>query len=199
MKLPQSLQRYRGGMPTEADDGAIVKMRVLKAAIAWVMERIPSASAGLSVQRGKDGDVWMVPGQTSSAGGTVAANGAVSPFYVGNAMPVIGGDRIDGSYTPLEIGAGTVYVVMTIAGTLTKLGGVFVQNIVIEQGDVTIDVTDTEPGPDDLISTSGTYSVVLATFSDGAKIYQARVGDWYLDVIDDRTGAGQASLVRVYQ
>lgn len=194
MKLPQSLQRYQGAIRSDADDSALVKLGTLKAWVALIIGLLPVPSRGITVRRSSHGDVWTVL-DASQPGGTVNADGTVAAFTIGGVMPTIGGDRLDEDYTPLDIGSGTVYVIVTIASTLTKQSGSFVQTITVTSA--AISTTDTDPGAAGLSSGSGGFSLVLATFQDGVKTYQGETGDWSVDVVDNRTGAGVATFVRI--
>lgn len=195
MKPPQELAKHLKHAQANAPEDAIVKVRTLLGWMAKIITLLPTPSRGIDVRRSLHGDIWTAGSGDLSAGGTVNANGTVSAYTIGGVMPTIGGDRLDDSYTPLTIGSGTVHVIATITATLADLGGAFIQSLAVTT--VTLATSGTDPGPSGLVSSTGTFEVLQATFQDGAKTYQRQTGDWSVDVIDDRTGAGSCTLVRI--
>lgn len=83
------------------DDGALVKLGTLKAAIAWIMRKIPNAGAGFALRSTPDGDVWT---QTVEAKPfQVSSRGRVNPGLVGAVMPTLGGVALDTTTNVLDL------------------------------------------------------------------------------------------------
>lgn len=196
MKLPPSLQNVRGGLPPGDDEGALVKMRTLKASLAWIVGMLPTPSRGITVRHSSHGDVWTVEAEASAPLLTVFPTGVVKPGTIGGTMPLIGADRLDEVPAPALTltGSGTEYVVVTINGTLNVVSGVFVSGLTLADGDVVISVEATDPGPTGLVSDDGTFAMLLATFVDGVKTYQHPGGNWNVEVCDDYSGTATGLL-----
>lgn len=196
MKVPQSLQKYQGApLAADAADNALVKLGTLKSFMARVIAMIPIPGVSLGVHRSKDGDIWYLRGESGAVGnGVVNANGTVTPLTVGGEMPKIDGVRLDNAPAPALAlsGIGAEYVVASISGTLTVIDGVLVTAFSV--GGVDISIAGTDPGSAGLVSDSGDFSVLMATFVSGVKTYQRSPGDWTLQVCDNGDGSATGVL-----
>lgn len=195
MKVPQSLQKYQSAsLAPDADDAALVRLGTLKSFVARLINLIPSPGVSFGVHRSKDGDIWYLRGGTAAVGnGVVNTDGTVTPFTVGGKMPVIGSARLDSNPAPaLSLArVGTEYIIAEISGTPTVISSVLVTAFAVDSVSIVVDSTD--PGPGGLVSDSGEFRVLMATFVAGVKTYQRSPGDWTLKVCDD--GAGTATGV----
>jgi len=138
--------------------------------------------------------------RVSGRGLDVGPGGTVVPSTIGGVVPKIGVNPISGSYTPLTIGSGTKHVIATISCTLTTStldSRVFVSPTLTDV-EVVISVTTTVPTSADLISSTGNFKLLLASFLDGSKTLQNGHGPitlWLQDALD---GSGIASLMVIY-
>lgn len=83
------------------DDGALVKLGTLKAAMAWMQRKIPSAGNGFAVRNTPDGDTWI---QTIEAKPfQVSSRGRVNPGLVGALMPTLGGEPLNTTAHVLDL------------------------------------------------------------------------------------------------
>lgn len=142
-------------------------------------------------------DVAAGGGSSSASQGLdCLADGQVVPATILGAMPTIGGDPIDGDYTPLTIGSGLRYVIATVSGTpvTTTLGGRVFFHPAMASISVAISVTTTAPTSLDLTSTSGTFKFLLATFNDGQRTAQNGHGPVTGFVQDHLDGSGYGTL-----
>jgi hypothetical protein len=199
MTPPAELAKHLGGLKADPPDEAIVKMKTLKAYLAQICLLIPSAGRGVGIRRTLNGDQWAV-NSSATKGLEVNADGTILAASIGGAMPTIGGTAIDAGYTPLTIGSGTKYVVATISCTFTTVtlaGRVFVSPVPTGLS-VSIAVTGTAPTSADLISTTGTFKLLLASFKDGVKTAQNGHGPLVLYLQDDLMGTGSAMLIVQY-
>ena len=197
MRPPQQLARYTGAaLKADADDQSLVKLGTLKAWLARVIQMIPVASRGITARRGLDGDVWTLEAG-SDHGLNVNANGTVTPSTIAGVVPTIGGDPINGTYTPLTIGSGTKHVIATITGTFvtsTLDSRVFVSPAMTGIA-VALSVTTTLPTGADLVNNTGSFILLLATFVDGVKTLQNGQGPVGAVLQDNLDGSGDALLV----
>lgn len=126
---------------------------------------------------------------------SVDRTGHIVPGLIGGFMPTIGGTALSGAYTPLSLtGSGTEHVICTLASTLTNPSGVFVTGLTITGAAFSI---GSDPGPSGLVSSTGAFTLLFATFVDGVRTFQTTPGDWSVDVIDSRAGDGACTLVRI--
>ena len=99
------------------DDGALVKLGTLKAALAWVTRKIPNAGAGFALRRSPDGDVWT---QTIEAKPfQISSTGKVHAAYVGVRMPTLGGGALDTTSNVLDLTQHGDYVYFKLNFTVT--------------------------------------------------------------------------------
>lgn len=121
----------------------------------------------------------------------------VIPGTVNNVIPTIGGTSLAVLPAPqLTVAAsGTKLIVLNINATLTKLDDVYVETAVVST--VTITVETTNPGPEGLISTAGTFHLVLATIVDGVRTSQEFNTSLSAQIVDDGSsdGAGELFIV----
>lgn len=90
------------------DDGALVKLGTLKAALAWLQRKIPNAGAGFAARSTPDGEVWI---QTIEAKPfQISSLGKVHPGLVGGLMPTLGGTGLDTTTSLLDLSATNDYV-----------------------------------------------------------------------------------------
>lgn len=161
---------------------------------------------GATASQGGDSDTLSFDvsgsgsGSTSEQGLDCLADGRVVAATILGVMPTIGGDRIDGSYTPLTIGSGTKYIIATVTGTpdTTTLSGRVFFHPAMSSISVAISVTATAPTAGDLTSTSGTFKIHLATFVDGRRTAQNGHGPITGFVQDQLDGSGYGTLSPVW-
>jgi len=198
MRPPQSLSRYVGAdLKASADDACLVKLGTMKAWMARVIQLIPVASRGIAARRSLDGDVWTFDPNSTDHGLSVNANGTVTPSTIAGVVPTIAGDPINGAYTPLVIGSGTVHVVALITGTfaVSTLDSRDFVSPVMTGVAVAIVTTGTLPTGDDLVNTTGDFVLLLATFVDGVKTLQNGHGPMGALLQDALDGSGTAQLI----
>lgn len=123
----------------------------------------------------------------------------VYPSTVLGIMPTIGGTALDDASPPtLTIPtSGTRYVVLNVSGTpstATVDGRVFF-NPVMSSIAVSITVESTAPTPTDLVSSTGDFLVLLATFVNGQLTAQNGYGPYSGFVQDALDGSGDGLLV----
>lgn len=120
------------------DDGALVKLGTLKAALAWISRKIPNAGAGFALRRTPDGDVWTQtveakPFQVSSAG-------RVNPGLVGLVMPTLGGEPLNTTANVLDLSSDAdgdlVYFQLNFTATWVEsyLASWTLDSVSVEQG-----------------------------------------------------------------
>lgn len=180
--------------------------------VAWCIRAMAkmAAASGMHLQiigarrASHDGDLGRFEIDASGGGGSgsdklnVDENGIVTPSTVGGVMPTIGGVALDHATPPaLSIsGSGTRYIVINISGTLnsnTYSGSTFIGSAMTSVT-VTITVETTEPTGDDLLSTTGSFKILLATFVDGVKLAQAINGPVQFIIHDVLDGSGTGYL-----
>jgi len=127
----------------------------------------------------------------------VSRSGIVTPSTIFGVMPTIGGSPLNSSPPPaLSIpSTGTRHVVITISGTpltTTLSGRIFIHNL--NSISVTISIQTTAPNSSDLVSSTGTYKLLLATFVNGSKTAQIGHGPISAGISDDLNGTGTGIL-----
>lgn len=154
---------------------------------------------GNAVVSGEQG-LEVIPRIRADEGGgfippfTVGGGGRVKPGLVDYVAPTIGGKSIlDDPPPTLDIPTtGTRHVVLTLNYTLTKTAGVFVAGATLNSASIAL--TSTQPDNNDLLNTTGTYKILLATFTDGRKTAQFAAGWLQGQVVDDGSGAGRGRI-----
>lgn len=127
----------------------------------------------------------------------VLSNGIVIPSTIFGVMPTIGGTPLNDAPPPtLSIpSTGTRHVVITISGTpvtTTLSGRIFIHNL--NSISVTISLDTSAPNTADLVSSTGTYKLLLATFDNGSKTAQIGHGPITAGISDDLNGTGTGIL-----
>lgn len=127
----------------------------------------------------------------------VSSSGIVTPSTIFGVMPTIGGSALNEDPPPtLSIpSTGTRHVVITISGTpltTTLSGRIFIHNL--NSISVTISLQTTAPNSADLVSSTGTYKLLLATFVNGSKTAQIGHGPITAGITDDLNGTGTGIL-----
>lgn len=197
MKPPQELAKHLKHATANAPEDAIVKVRTLLGWMAKIISLLPTPSRGIDVRRSLDGDIWAATGGGGTGNLTVTSAGVVKAGSVGGVMPTIGGDRLDELPAPTLglTGSGTEHVVINIDGALVVTAGVMVESLTLAAGDVTLTVESSDPGAPGLVSSDGSFAVLLATFVDGVQTYQRTPGDYILEVCDDNSGTATCHLL----
>lgn len=129
---------------------------------------------------------------------TVSANGQVVPGTVGGIMPTIGGVAIDTVPAPLLTIpiTGTQYVVINIEGTMSTASYAGASFVAAAMTDVTVTITveSSSPTGADMLSDTGTFKLLLATFVDGIKTHQGMIGPVTFIIQDTLDGSGTGYL-----
>lgn len=136
----------------------------------------------------------------STQGLDVSDAGIVVPATVLGEMPKIGSTRLDASSPPsLTIpSSGTQYVIITITGTLNVVGSIYVRPTFSSITSVIISVSTTAPTSANLISSTGVFVLLLATFISGVKTAQNGHGPIGGDLCDDQSKTATAILTPTY-
>lgn len=118
------------------DDGALVKLGTLKAALAWVMRKIPNAGAGFALRSTPDGDIWT---QTVEAKAfQVSSRGKVHAGLVGLVMPTLGGEPLNTTANVLDLTADGDFVYFklnfTVGWVESYLATWTLDSVQVEQG-----------------------------------------------------------------
>jgi hypothetical protein len=119
-RLDPALSKYSSPgfkLGNSDDDGALVKLGTLKAALAWIGRKIPSPGPGFALRRSPDGDIWT---QTVEAKPwQISSRGKVHPAYVGSVMPTLGGEALDTTSHILDLTQHGHYVYFKLNFTVT--------------------------------------------------------------------------------
>lgn len=136
----------------------------------------------------------------STQGLDVSAAGIVVPATVLGEMPKIGTTRLDASSPPsLTIpSSGTRYVIITITGSFSVVGGIFVRNTFSSLTSVVISLSTSSPGYAERVSSTGVFVLLLATFIDGIKTLQNGHGPIEGELCDDGSKTAKAILNPTY-
>jgi hypothetical protein len=119
-RLDPALSKYSSPgfkLGNSDDDGALVKLGTLKAALAWIGRKIPNAGPGFALRRSPDGDIWT---QTVEAKPwQISSTGKVHPAYVGLKMPTLAGGALDTTSNVLDLTQHGNYVYFKLNFTVT--------------------------------------------------------------------------------
>lgn len=160
--------------------------------------RVKSGVQGVTITqrkgppRGGAGAARPLEARVRAVGGGLKVT--VEPSTVFGEMPEISGTAISAMPRPtLTLPAsGTRHLVLNIALSFTLTEG-FVHPIVSVVS-ITLTLETSVPSSGDLISDSGNYKVLLASFEDGSRTVQNGYGPISGELCDTLTGEGSASL-----
>lgn len=128
----------------------------------------------------------------------VGSDGRVQAGTVGGVMPTILGTRLDAD-PPQSLNispTGTQYVVINIEGTMSTASYAGASFVAAAMTDVTVTITveSSSPTGADMLSNTGTFKLLLATFVDGIKTHQGMIGPVTFIIQDTLDGSGTGYL-----
>lgn len=184
----------------EAGKNYLLSGKTLNQIMAAIRRRTPLDGGVKLAGTSEEGFRLQAPASAdvSPLGLDVGADGVVVFSTVLYAVPQIN----DGGWTALNAtptpalaltGSGTEHVVVQVTGTFDITSdGTFVRPVM---SGISVKIAiDSAPGPSDMISTTGTFKFLLATFVDGIRTGQTGHGPIVGKVCDDLSGAARGQL-----
>lgn len=175
-----------------ADEGALVKARTLKSALAALLALVPDAGSGITVRQGSNGPVWSLATDTEVWSNfqpvrISATEITVSPGTLNDSTPRISGTLLTADPAPRltvpATGLRIVYLVLT--ATLTVNAANYVTGF-------TITSLNVEAFSSAQTSTNTVRYFELFRWQDGKLLNRTRYTSFFVRAEDNNTATGTA-------